>query len=424
MHPTTHHKTDFGRVSLFKQGSKTHQKVSYPQRCGIYHEVVADSTVFHFNLNHEIIRLSSQASDWPHPHEWLKRSAGGDWIYYSTGGYTGVFETTGEYYLPNLPYPTNNHMGGTPHRNGAVVGLLDNWYELLLEAARKVSDKQPELRHFFAAVKKNSPRRLADKAAILHRISEGPVSVLPPDCRHVDYQVIPLTVARGCLYKCAFCRVKNNQNFQQLSSTEIDRQIDALKTCYANDLVNYNALFLAQHDALQAEGALLLYSIEKGCRDLGLHDSWPESSSSFWFGSVTSLLGAGEAFFDELERVPGRKYINIGLESADQDTLDLLGKPLDSADVCAAFEKMQQINQRYDSIEITANFVTDEHLPAAHYAALEQLIRDQARPSRGKGTVYLSPLQIDQPSRARLFEFYRLKRISRVPLFMYTIQRL
>jgi hypothetical protein len=424
MQPTISYENEFGRVTLFKRGARSYQKFSYPVRCGIYHELITDDLLAHFNLNHEIIRLIGKSGAWPHPHEWLKRGAGNDWIYYSTGGYTGVVETTGEYYLPNLPYATNNHMGGSPHLIPAVDELLKNWYDMVLNAGSRLVAEEPDLGDFFAAVKQSSPRRLAEKAAELHRSCDGPVSVLPPDCRHVDYQVIPLNVARGCLYKCTFCRVKNKTPFQQLSTSEIDQQIAALKHCYADDLVNYNALFLGQHDALRAEGSLLLYAIEQAHNLLGLKRSWFETNSIFWFGSVGSLLAADHFFFDELDHLPGLKYINIGLESADQDTLDLLGKPLGAAEINRAFTKIQELNQRYQTIEITANFVTDEQLPAAHFGALEHLIRDMARPHRGKGTVYLSPLRFNQPSRARLFDFYRLKRISRLPLFMYTIQRL
>ena len=86
-----------------KQGDTRYTKTSYPVRFGQYLEIETDLATFHFNLNREIIRIIGKGVHWPHPQEWLKRTAGNDWIYYSTGGYTGVFETTGEYYLPNLP---------------------------------------------------------------------------------------------------------------------------------------------------------------------------------------------------------------------------------------------------------------------------------------------------------------------------------
>ena len=96
------------KISLHLSGSRTFSKVSYPVHSGIYSEIETESHVFHFNLNHEIIRIKGNDNSWRHPHEWLKRTVGDDWVYTSTGGYTGVFEATGEYYLPNFKYPSNN----------------------------------------------------------------------------------------------------------------------------------------------------------------------------------------------------------------------------------------------------------------------------------------------------------------------------
>ena len=53
-----------------------------------------------------------------------------------------------------------------------------------------------------------------------------------------------------------------------------------------------------------------------------------------------------------------------------------------------------------------------------------ELIRDRVKAPRYKGCIYLSPLRFNEPSRARLFDFYKIKRLSRLPLYMYTIQRL
>jgi len=118
-------------IELFKRGAQRYQKTSYPSHCGIYHSVATSRAVMHFNLNHEIIRLIGKGREWPHPQEWLKRTITNDWIYYSTGGYTGVYETTGEFYLPNLPYLTNNHLGGKPLHLQAVADLVDSWRDII-----------------------------------------------------------------------------------------------------------------------------------------------------------------------------------------------------------------------------------------------------------------------------------------------------
>lgn len=378
----------------------------------------------HFNLNHQLIRLIGTQRDWPHPQEWLKRTIGNDWIYYSTGGYAGVFETTGEFYLPNLPYTTNNHLGGKPLSQEPIRSLMDNWLEEIEHISGSCGDSSEAVARVLEGIMDSNPAALAEQGKTLHRIIDGPVTVLPPDTRHVDYQVIPLNVSLGCLYKCGFCRVKNHRGFAELSLTEIDTQLDKIKDLLAADLTNFNSIFLGQHDALNCNPRLICSAIEQAHRKLGLSGSYIDGSNTFLFGSVGSLLSADAALFDDLDRLPGRIFINIGLESADQPTLDILEKPLLAADVSAAFSKIQSINTRCRSVEITANFVTDPELPDNHYSTMLGLIRDQVGSARDKGCIYLSPLRFDAPSRARLFDFYKLKRLSRLPLFMYTIQRL
>ncbi len=425
-HALQHRTYRFGsyRVELFKQGLRNYQKVSYPARCGIYHQIETPQAILHFNLNYEVIRLIGKQRDWPHPQEWLKRTIGNDWIYYSTGGYTGVYETTGEFYLPNLPYATNNHLGGKPLLNGAVSRQIESWYEQVLTLNSSRADLTEAVADAVGRVLSKNPAALAHKSKDLQRIIEGPVSVLPPDTRHVDYQVIPLTISVGCLYKCGFCQVKNSRGFKQKQICGIDEQINQIKDLMAADLNNFNSIFLGQHDALNCDSQLICHAVEQAHQKLHLSESYIQDSNTFLFGSVDSLLQAEQRLFDDLDKLPGQKYINIGLESADQSTLDMLEKPISAADVIASFEKIQLLNNHYPSIEITANFVTDSTLPAGHYSAMMDLIRDRVKRKKDKGCIYLSPLRFNDPSRARLFDFYRLKRLSRLPLFLYTIQRL
>jgi len=65
----------------------------------------------------------------------------------------------------------------------------------------------------------------------------------------------------------------------------------------------------------------------------------------------------------------------------------------------------------------------DSDLPQGHYPKTINLLRDQQSRVKSKGTVYFSPLTFNQPSRARLFEFNRLKVLSRFPTYLYIIQR-
>lgn len=405
-------------------GFKTFEKMSFPVHCGQFTEVETDSFCFHFNLNREIIRAKGKGPDWHHPHEWLKRRCSNSWVYYSTGGYTGVFEATGEYYLPNLQYPTNNLLGGDPFAQVEVQRIIEEWHPMLKQLSTSLIHPPHYVRTFLQNALKNNPKVLARKADEIFSCIGGEISVLPPDARHVDYNLIPLMISKGCLYKCQFCKVKNKIPFTEKSKAEIDSQIAQLKNIFKCNIQNYNSLYLGEHDGLQVNPDLLCYSIEESYREFGFADSFLNSSQIFMFGSVTSLLNSSEQLFDKLDHLPGLKYINIGLESADQETLDYIGKPLSEKLVKEAFWRAQQLNDRYHTIEITVNFIMADELPENHYATMLELIRHEQPRVKSKGTVYLSPLKFGAPSRKRLFHFNRLKVLSRLPTYLYIIQKL
>ncbi|MFV0438951.1 MAG: radical SAM domain-containing protein [Desulfopila sp.] len=412
------------RITLHKEGARQYTRMSYPLHCGIFSEIETRSWLLHFNLNNEIIRAKGRTRDWPHPHEWLKRTMGNDWIYYSTGGYTGVYEATGEYYLPNLPYRTNGLLGGKPFDDQAVTELITGWPQSLRQLIETSRELPEETEHFLASALANDPETLAAKADRLFSICGGRSTVLPPDARHVDYNVIPITIATGCLYKCRFCEVKNKRPFKPCNATEISDQIKGLKQVYGRDLTNYNALFFGEHDGLQAGAGQILAALDQACHHFAFACGYVRGCNLFMFGSVTSLLNTPDSFFTAIEQRPCSVYINIGLESADQATLDRLGKPLTSALVDETFRRIQDINDRYQQTEITANFVFDDDLPANHLTSFLRLVRDGLPRVKPKGCVYLSPLRFGQPSRSQLFAFNRLKVLSRVPTFLYIIQRL
>ena len=418
------HNKNGWKITLDKIGADQYTKMSYPLRYGKYFEIEDSESIFQFNLNGEIIFAKGKGPEWPNPQEWLKRNVGNDWIYYSTGGYTGVYEAIGEFYLPNLQYPTNSLMGGKPFETKCVSEIVNGWYDRLLEKVDDLSTRPEDVSYFIKKAVSNTPQRLKDKAERLFQTSGGRVTVLPPDSRHVDYDIIPLTISSGCLYKCRFCKVKSTKPFQEKEKKEIDAQLKSLKEIYGEDLRNYNSVFLGEHDALSGSPELILYSIERAYEELGLASSYMCGSNFFFFGSVDSLLEAPEKLFSELSRLPSAFYINIGLESADQETLDLLGKPITATMVSEAFIQIQEINTRYHNIEITANFLMEESLPENHYPSFIKLVRDSISRKKPKGCVYLSSLKFGSPSRELMFEFSRLKLLSRLPTFLYIIQRL
>jgi hypothetical protein len=412
-------------VTLDKKGANRYTKASYPVRYGRFCEIKTAAYLFEYNLNGEIKTIRGLNSNWPHPAEWLKRTDANDWVFYSVGRYHRLFSFLGEYYLPCLSYPSNSLWEYNPFGESNVQKALAARSRLEADLRPMLANGIPSgVKDFLGRISRHDLCTLRLKTEKLHRIIGGPVSVLPPDSRHVDYEVIPLMVADGCLYHCGFCCVKSRRRFHRRSEASIRRQIQELKTFYGANLGNYNALFLGNHDALAAEWDLLGMAAVEAYEAFDFERSHLKNPALFLFGSADSLLNAGEKLFEALNQIPFHTYINIGLESADAVTLSQINKPLEPNKVKDAFQKMLDLNRRCLNIEITANFLLGDRLAPEHYAALIELIRSGLNRFYSKGAIYLSPLNSSRNRAALLRRFVEIKTKSRLPTYLYLIQRL
>jgi hypothetical protein len=106
-----------------------------------------------------------------------------------------------------------------------------------------------------------------------------------------------------------------------------------------------------------------------------------------------------------------------------------LKKPVSVEKIREAFARILEINRRYEKIEVTSNFVFGVDLPSSHLRSLSDLTRNRVNLITNKGAVYLSPL-VDERIRGKesrrelLRRFLKLKTQSRLPAFIYLIQRL
>jgi len=66
----------------------------------------------------------------------------------------------------------------------------------------------------------------------------------------------------------------------------------------------------------------------------------------------------------------------------------------------------------------------DDSLPAGHWSSFADLAAGRIARPKGKGTLYFSPLCRSAPSQRALFYFNQLQAISRLPAYLYLIQRL
>ncbi len=417
-------------LTLEKEGHREFAKVSYPIRYGRFAEIKTLEYLFQFNLNGELKYLQGLRRNWPDPTEWLKRTVGNDWIYYSAGDYKGVYNLFGEYYFPCLSYPSNSLFTENPFEEKAVKSAWRAWDDLREKIKQRITQASSKgSRDFLTRVVENDRIRLQTKAQKLHRLIGGRVTVLPPDSRHVDYDIIPIILADGCLYNCGFCRVKSGQTFALRTRQNVLEQIWNLKKFYGFDLPNYNALFLGHHDALRVDREVIELAATEAYELFEFERSHMKEPRLFLFGSVDSLLGSEEVLFESLNQLPYHIYINVGLESADPETLALLRKPLSVARVNEAFDRITEINRSYERIEITANFVLAGDLPESHFSSLLDLAGNRTDLHYSKGGIYLSPLVKEESNsgerkRDLIRKFNELKTQIHTPTFIYLIQRL
>lgn len=411
------------------RGAIAMTNAQYPAKYGLYGEIRTREFAFHFNPTGEIRYIRGLTQAWPHPWEWLKRTWGNDWVYYTVGldrGQGRVKDWMGENYIPCLSYESNAIREVNPYTEPGVSTAFSAWsmvYGTL--SCTSLEDVPEDIRHFLTQViEKNEDTALIEQTRKLHEIIGGRVSVLPPDTRHVDYEVIPLNIADGCLYRCKFCSVKTGNVFKARNKEDITRQIDELKAFYGENLQNLNALFVGDHDALAAGVELVTFAAVKAFEAFGFENHRAGAPSLFLFGSASSFLKTDETGFSRLNELSCKTYINLGLEAFDELTLQQLGKPISSETVKETLNKMIEINSRFPNIEVSANFLLGTTFSDAHHEALITNLGSLPESLCKSGCVYLSPLVETQHREDVLPMFHKIKNVSSLPAYVYLIQRL
>ena len=327
--------------------------------------------------------------------------------------------------MPYFKYPCNTIFRNNPFGSVHVESAIHSVDDLLASLANVSFKKAPlAVQKFVARAAEHNLSVLDNQSKELHAIIKNPVTVLPPDTRHVDYDVIPLIIADGCLYNCGFCTVKQQKKYTKRSKKNINDQLRQLKRFYKDDLINYNSVFLGQHDALHAGPELIEFAAKQSFDKLDIEQSCIKEPRLFLFGSVDSLIHAEESLFHTLNKLPFYTYINIGLESGDQRTLDLLQKPITVKKVEKAFSKMIHLNRTFENLEISANFLIGPALSEQHTRSILRFTRDGLNRFYNKGNIYLSPLNPEANKKAIQEQFTHIKNQSRLPTHVYLIQRL
>ena len=409
-------------VRLGLVGAVHYLKASWPVRYGPFHEIRTPGYLFQFSPEGVIRFIQGRPGTWHDHSDWFKRSPGGDWVYYASGGYNGAVSSMGEHYVPLFPYPTNNVVGEKRYPSEKLRNGLDALETLLGRVDALAGGAPPMVARFLECLRqKNSPEMLAGLASRFHGLVQGPLSVLPPDSRHVDYDVLPVNLARGCLYHCRFCGVKSPKPFAVEEPNHVACQVAALRQFFKGDLANMGGIFLGEHDALAA-GVERVVEAAGACLPL-LNDvaSMADRPALFLFGSPDALVSVPDAGWKALDRLPFKVWINTGIESLDEGTLDHLGRPTSLPLITEAVRRADEVVRRHGNISISLNMVIGAGLPAAHDLSLTRFVASRNAQS---APIYLSPLKGETSRQSAMHGFIDLKRISRAPLFLYLLQRL
>ena len=410
------------RLIFGQEGRQDWAKFTFPVTYGLPVKVRWNKYDYDFNLKGNLKKISGRPPAWPNQLEQLKRTEGNDFIYYGIFGYEATYYMINNYYVPFTGVADPPVFNEEPFSEAHIPRALedfDRFLELAGRAAGRAED--PRAREFLRKISGRNRDFLAGEAGRLHEIIGGRIPVLPPDTLEVDYEVIPLMIMEGCIYRCDFCGFKDDYEFRVREEPDVRRQLYGLKSFYGEDLVNYNSVLLGMNDALAAGADAIEAAATSAYEILDMERSYHHGANLFLFGSADSLAGAGEKLFKFLNNSPFSVYINIGLESPDQATLNHLGKPLKEAAVLEAFRRAGDINSNYGSIRVSCNFVIGRSLPEGHLVSLKKLLSG-APVSSGKDTVYISPLIGDCERMQIRNEFTDLKRVSRPEVFLYLVQ--
>ena len=412
------------RLNPWKTGLAIHRKLSYPARYGCYHELVFPGQIYHLDLNCFPKFIQGTDSHWPHPQEWVKVTGNGDPVYYSTQGYQDIFDLTGEYYYPHPSYPTNAvYRLSSLQRHGveAVLSQHNQCCQMAGALARRTQDRDRAeiLRRFSCWSRQN----ITARGRNLHNIIKARIPVLPPDCRLVDYDVLPVIVSEGCLANCGFCTIKTGNEYRVRSEGEILEQVLGLQTLLREELANYCGVFLGQHDGLAVGSDRIRQTIETVTTHLRPGTGHVRQPVVFLFGSTSSFLGLSEADLDLLGSLEYQIFMNIGLESFDQQTIEMLKKPAAAADNLSAFFRALEINRTRSGIRVSCNLVFGNRTGKKHLETIYRVLGSPSSP-QPESIIYISPLSGSFNRKNFLQTLRRIQETARMPVLPYLIQRL
>jgi radical SAM superfamily enzyme YgiQ (UPF0313 family) len=216
---------------------------------------------------------------------------------------------------------------------------------------------------------------LAEKQRFLQ--AYRPVGIVPPD----RYRSLILQATEGCAYNgCLFCSLYKGQRHRVVPPDELRSHVQRVKAFVGSGLAERRGVFLGEANALAMPQPALLQVFQM------LRDELPTLAHD-----VSSFIDAFDDYrsTDELAALAalGLRRVFVGVESGDEDTLALLGKP-------ATVEGVGRLVQTVKAAGVSVGVIFLAGLGRAHVEASARLLA--SLPLDERDVVYVSPLVVDE----------------------------
>lgn len=263
-----------------------------------------------------------------------------------------TLKTVGGYFAAEMP-------------QNALCYFKGEIIEELEEMARKYPKHQASVAY--------SSGRTAQKHKMLTDLTDNDPLILVPDLIETGYSFLPLFVSRGCQSHCPSCRISSASRYEA-SDEQVRVQVEFFKRFYHRSSKKHNGAFIAGEDVLGLRTERLIDILQMAEREFHLSrepkpiiDFTPwgyEDAQGFayLFGSFRSLKQKSVQELRELKDA-GVRWVNLGLESADEKVLELMFPKHTIGDIEAGLEKLDASGIGY-SLNVVAGIgdMEEEHI--------------------------------------------------------------
>lgn len=169
------------------------------------------------------------------------------------------------------------------------------------------------------------------------KLQEAATALKVPYKEGVDYrhfkgtETVPrLTCSEGCLHKCAFCTIP--KQIKMPGRTNILSQADSFKD------LNYDLVYVNDKTYGQAPNYKILADVNKQIK---------KQNPEFKGFVIQTTAPAFNKMPDSFLRESGIKYVELGMESFNDDILQKINKPHRRKHIEAAVDKIRRLNMRF-----------------------------------------------------------------------------